>query len=78
VDIQFTTEYRIRLGAAAEEREMSVEEFVLDAVERALRPIENRRRSASRDVLELEALWRSAEGCDEREPGNKSFPWPPD
>jgi hypothetical protein len=61
VDIQFTTEYRIRLAAAAEEREMSVEEFVLDAVERALRPIENRRLGAARDVLELEALWRGAE-----------------
>lgn len=61
MEIQFTTEYRIRLAAAAQDREMSVEEFVLDAVERALRPIENRRLGAARDVLELEALWRSAE-----------------
>jgi uncharacterized protein (DUF1778 family) len=60
VDIPFTTEYRNRLTAAAEEREMTVEEFVLDAVERALRPIENRRLGTARDVLDLEALWRSS------------------
>jgi hypothetical protein len=62
VNIQFTTDYKVRLAVAAEEREMSVEESVLDAVERALRPIENRRRDAAKDVLELEALWR---GTDE-------------
>jgi hypothetical protein len=56
VDIQLTTEYE------------TVEEFVLDAVERALRPIENRRLGAPRDVLELEALWRSA-----KEPGQSEF-----
>jgi uncharacterized protein (DUF1778 family) len=71
VDIQFSTEYRIRLAAAAEEREMSVEEFVLDAIERALRPIENRRLGAARDVLELEALWRSAEESSRNEENDK-------
>jgi uncharacterized protein (DUF1778 family) len=65
VDIQFTPEYRIRLASAAQEREMSVEEFVLDAVERALRPIENRRLGVARDVLELEALWRSTDESGE-------------
>jgi uncharacterized protein (DUF1778 family) len=59
VNIQITTEYKVRLIAAAEERQMSVEEFVVDAIDRALRPIENRRRGAARDVLELEALWRN-------------------
>jgi len=61
VNIQFTTEDRIRLLAAAEDQGISVEEFVSDAVERALRPIENRRHGAAKDVLELEALWRSME-----------------
>lgn len=68
MDIQFTTEYEVRLAAAAHEREMSVEEFVFDAVERALRPIENRRLGAARDVLELEALWRGV-----KEPGQSEF-----
>jgi hypothetical protein len=59
MNIQITTEYEVRLLVAAEEREMSVEEFVVDALERALRPIENRRRGAAKDVLELETLWRN-------------------
>jgi hypothetical protein len=47
---------------------MTVEEFVFDAIERALRPIENRRLGAARDVLELEALWRG-EGDREEDGG---------
>ncbi len=78
MDIQFTTEYGIRLAAAAEEREMSVEDFILDAIERALRPIESRRRGAAKDVLELEALWRSAEEGVERGPGDYPLSRPPD
>ena len=57
VNIQFSADYELRLASGAQERQMSVEEFVVDAIERALRPIENRRRIAARDILELEALW---------------------
>lgn len=72
MNIQFTTEYRIRLAAAAEDQAMSVEEFVLDALERVLCPIESRRSGAARDILELEALWRSA--GDPAEGGEKKAP----
>jgi len=67
VNLQVTTEYRIRLAEAAQDEGVSVEEFVLSAVERALRPVESRRAEAARDILELEALWRAAHPAAGRE-----------
>ncbi len=62
MNLQVTTEYWIRLAAAARDEGVGVEEFVLGALERALRPVESRREGAARDILELEALWRSGPG----------------
>jgi hypothetical protein len=59
MNLELPGEYRVRLVAAAAEREMTVAEFVTTALERALRPLEARRRDAMREVLELEALWSS-------------------
>ena len=58
--IHFKPEFRERLAAAAESRAMRIEDFVLDALEAAMQPIESRLRDASRDIAELEALWQRA------------------
>jgi uncharacterized protein (DUF1778 family) len=60
VNIRFEPEDEIRLVSAARDRRISVQQFVIDAVETALRPIESKRSGTARDIAELEALWRSA------------------
>jgi hypothetical protein len=76
VNLQVTTEYQIRMAAAARDEGVSVEEFVFNAIERALRPAESRRDGAARDVLELEALWRGTGERAEGEPANDPSPPP--
>jgi len=60
MNIRFDPEDEIRLVSAARDLKISVQQFVIDAVQSALLPIESNRTSAARDIAELEALWRSA------------------
>jgi uncharacterized protein (DUF1778 family) len=59
VNIRFDPDDEIRLASAAKDQRISVRQFIVDAVETALRPIECKRSGAARDIAELEALWRS-------------------
>ncbi len=58
--IHFKPEFRDRLASVAESRAMSIEDFVLDVLETAIRPIECQHFNVSRDIAELEALWQRA------------------
>ncbi|AXC14756.1 hypothetical protein ACPOL_5508 [Acidisarcina polymorpha] len=66
--IQLSPEYQGRLAAAAEDRQVTIEEFVIDALEAALRSFEIRAGGAARDVAELEALWQRSGDAREQHP----------
>jgi uncharacterized protein (DUF1778 family) len=57
---RFQPELEARVVSAAEYAGKTIEGFLLDAVETALRPIEMKQLVAAKDVAELEALWQRA------------------